>query len=73
MGASCPVIIVPAGATAKVLPKRIVLAIDSQGDLNRPVATTIKLARALKAGVEVWSGTRPGRGMRRRDARVSRG
>lgn len=53
--ASCPVVIVPTGAMTKVSPKRIVLAIDSRGDANRPVATTIELARALKAAVEVVS------------------
>jgi nucleotide-binding universal stress UspA family protein len=51
--ASCPVVIVPTGAVTKVSPKRIVLAIDSRGDANWPVATTIELARALKAAVEV--------------------
>jgi nucleotide-binding universal stress UspA family protein len=53
MHASCPVVIVPTGATTKVSPKRIVLAIDGRGDPDRPVATTIALAQALKAAVEI--------------------
>jgi nucleotide-binding universal stress UspA family protein len=52
-GADCPVVIVPTGAMAKVSPKRIVLAIDSRGDPDRPVATTIELAQALKAAVDL--------------------
>ncbi len=52
-GASCPVVIVPTGAMTKVSPKRIVLAIDSRSDPNKPVAMAIELAHALKATVEV--------------------
>lgn len=52
-GASCPLVFVPTGAMTKVSPKRIVLAIDSRGDPARPVATTIELAQALKAAVEI--------------------
>jgi nucleotide-binding universal stress UspA family protein len=53
MGAPCPVVIVPAGATAKLTPRRIVLVINGEGDPERPVAATAELARALKASVEV--------------------
>jgi nucleotide-binding universal stress UspA family protein len=53
MGASCPVVIVPTGAMAKLTPRRIVLDINGEGDPEQPVAVTAELARALKASVEV--------------------
>lgn len=51
--AGCPVVIVPAGSMSTLSPKRIVLAIDSRGDANRAVASTVELARAFQAAVEV--------------------
>jgi nucleotide-binding universal stress UspA family protein len=53
MGALCPVVIVPAGAKAKLTPRRMVLVIDGEGDTERPVNATAELARALEASVEV--------------------
>jgi nucleotide-binding universal stress UspA family protein len=53
MGARCPVVIVPASTMTTVTPRRIVLVINGEGDPERPVATTVELARALKASVEV--------------------
>jgi nucleotide-binding universal stress UspA family protein len=53
IGARCPVIIVPTGATTTVTPQRIVLVIDGEGDPERPVDVTVELARALNAEVEV--------------------
>jgi nucleotide-binding universal stress UspA family protein len=53
MGALCPVVIVPAGATTNLTPWRLVLVIDGEGDPERPVAATAELARALDASVEV--------------------
>ncbi len=53
MSALCPVVIVPAGATTNLNPRRIVLVINGEGDPERPVAATAELARALKASVEV--------------------
>jgi nucleotide-binding universal stress UspA family protein len=53
MSAICPVVIVPAGAMAKLMPRRIVLVINGEGDPERPVGATLELARALKASVEV--------------------
>jgi nucleotide-binding universal stress UspA family protein len=53
MGALCPVVIVPASATTKLTPRRILLVINGEGDPERPVAATAELARALRASVEV--------------------
>jgi nucleotide-binding universal stress UspA family protein len=53
MGAACPVVIVPTGTMTKVTPRRIVLVIDGEGDPEQPVATTVELAHALEAAVEV--------------------
>ena len=53
MGAGHPVVIVPAAAGSKVTPRRIVLVIDGEGDLERPLTATAELAHALKASVEV--------------------
>jgi nucleotide-binding universal stress UspA family protein len=53
MGAGRPVVIVPAAAGSKVTPRRIVLVIDGEGDLDRPLNATAALAHALKASVEV--------------------
>lgn len=53
MGAGRPVVIVPAAAGSKVTPRRIVLVIDGEGDLERPLTATAELAHALKASVEV--------------------
>lgn len=52
MGAGHPVVIVPAAAGSKT-PRRIVLVIDGEGDLERPLTATAELAHALKASVEV--------------------
>jgi nucleotide-binding universal stress UspA family protein len=52
-GASCPVVVVPTGATTKLTPRRIVLVIDGAGDPGQSVAATVTLARALRAAVEV--------------------
>jgi nucleotide-binding universal stress UspA family protein len=52
-GALCPVVIVPAGATTRLTPRRILLVINGEGDPERPAAATAELARALKASVEV--------------------
>jgi nucleotide-binding universal stress UspA family protein len=52
-GAVCPVVIVPAGTTTTVSPRRIVLVVDGEGDLARPVAVTAELAHAVNAEVEV--------------------
>jgi len=53
MHAGCPVVIVPAAAGSKVTPHRIVLVIDGEGDIERPLTATAELAHALKASVEV--------------------
>lgn len=53
MRANCPVVIVPAGAATIAEPRRIVLVVDGEGDLERPVAVTAELAHALNAEVEV--------------------
>jgi nucleotide-binding universal stress UspA family protein len=53
MSALCPVVIVPAGATTKLNPRRIVLVIDGEGDPERPVSAAAELARAVEASVEV--------------------
>lgn len=53
MRAICPVVIVPAGSTTTISPRRIVLVVDGEGDLERPVAVTAELARAVNAEVEV--------------------
>ncbi len=53
MGAGRPVVIVPAAAGSKVTPRRIILVIDGEGDLERPLEATAELAHALKASVEV--------------------
>lgn len=53
MGAGRPVVIVPAAAGSKVTPHRIVLVIDGEGDMERPLTATAELAHALKASVEV--------------------
>ena len=52
-GAGCPVVIVPTGAMTRVIPRRIVLVIDGDGDPGQPVAATVELARAFEAEVEV--------------------
>jgi nucleotide-binding universal stress UspA family protein len=53
MRANCPVVIVPADAATIAEPRRIVLVVDGEGDLERPVAVTAELAHALNAEVEV--------------------
>lgn len=53
MRAICPVVIVPAAATTTISPERIVLVVDGEGDLTRPVAVTAELAHAVNAKVEV--------------------
>jgi nucleotide-binding universal stress UspA family protein len=53
MRAGCPVVIVPAAAASKVAPRRIILVIDGEGELERPLMATAALAHALKASVEV--------------------
>jgi nucleotide-binding universal stress UspA family protein len=53
MRAGRPVVIVPAAAGSKVTPRRIVLVIDGEGDMERPLTATAELAHALKASVEV--------------------
>ena len=58
MGAGRPVVIVPAAAGSKVTPRRIVLVIDGEGDLERPLTATAELAHALKASVEVVCASR---------------
>lgn len=53
MAAGHPVVIVPAAADTKVTPRRIVLVIDGEGDMEQPLTATAELAHALKASVEV--------------------
>lgn len=53
MGAGRPVVIVPAAAASKVTPRKIVLVIDGEGDMEQPLKATSELAQALKASVEV--------------------
>ena len=53
MSADCPVVIVPRGAMATLMPRRIVLVIDGEGDTEKPLAVTAALAQAAKASVEV--------------------
>lgn len=53
MRAGRPVVIVPAAAGSKVTPRKIVLVIDGEGDMEHPLSATSELAHALKASVEV--------------------
>jgi len=53
MRALCPVVIVPAGAEARLTPRRILLVINGEGDIELPVTATADLARAVKASVQV--------------------
>jgi nucleotide-binding universal stress UspA family protein len=58
MRAGRPVVIVPAAAGSKVTLRRIVLVIDGEGDMERPLTATAELAHALKASVEVVCASR---------------
>jgi nucleotide-binding universal stress UspA family protein len=58
MRAGRPVVIVPAAAGSKVTLRRIVLVIDGEGDMKRPLTATAELAHALKASVEVVCASR---------------
>lgn len=53
MRANCPVVIVPAATTTTISPRRILLVVDGEGDLKRPVAVTAELAHAVNAEVDV--------------------
>jgi nucleotide-binding universal stress UspA family protein len=58
MGSRCPVVIVPTGTTTNLKPRRIVLVIDGEGDIERPVTLTAQLAQAVNAEVEVVCASR---------------